>query len=108
MSRQTPTRGEPSEVLEDRGQVLEPMSEIGSLTGGVLQQHLRARRVDAPASSCDSPSAISRKPVLLSAGRVGAGMHDEAVEPERFGPIQFLAERRNRLRAQRRRGRRRD
>ena len=72
--------------IEDGRQVLEAVSEIGPLAGGVLEQHhrpcARPLREQRPIAS-----PIRRSPSCFRPGRVRARVHDETVESERLGPV---------------------
>ena len=60
VSRQTPTRRDPSQVRDDRGEVLEAMAERATLAGRVFEQHHRLRRGGLALNATRIASAISR------------------------------------------------
>ena len=79
------------------------MSEVGALAGCVFEQHLRPGARPGGKESRER-LADQLQSVFLGSVGIRAGMHDEPVESERFGAVEFLAKGGNRLRAQRRRG----
>src|SRR5258705_11327764 len=79
------------------------MSEVGALAGRVFEQHLRPG-AGTGGKELRERLADQLQSVLLGSVRIRAGVHDEPVESERFGAVEFLAKGGNRLRAQRRRG----
>ena len=103
MSRQTPTRRVRPTLADDGRQMLESVAEVRALSRRVLEQDADAR----PLPGRKEPAQRLRDEVkTLGLRRVRSRMHDEPVEAERVGPIELLAERRDRLRAQRGVGRR--
>ena len=89
-----------AEQVDDLGEVLEAMPEIRALAGGVLEQDPRPavgpRRQDLGEAVGDQ-----LQPALLGPRRVGAGVHHQAVQSERLGAIELVAERVDRSPAQR-------
>src|SRR6476620_4424439 len=79
------------------------MSEVGALAGRVFEQHFRAG-AGTGGKELRERLADQLQSVLLSSVRIRAGMHDEPVESERFGAVEFLAKGGDRLRAERRPG----
>ena len=86
------------------GEVLEPVAEVGALPGGVLEQdHAAAARGRVAQQLRASPSAISRSPSSSVPVVYEPGCMTRPSQAERLGAIELLAERRDRLLAQRRR-----
>ena len=87
------------QAIDDLGEVLEPVAEIRALTGRVLQQYpglyVGTFGKELTQGFGDQPETIG-----LRAAGVRTGVHDEAVQTKRIGAIQFLAQRRDRLRTQ--------
>ena len=84
-------RRSPEEV-DDPREVLEAMSQVGALSRGVFEQDLRL----AGPTRCEQLGeavADQDQAAVFGAGRVGARMHDETVQPQRLGAIQLVAER---------------
>jgi hypothetical protein len=79
------------QVVDDRGQMFEAVSESSSLARGVFKQHHRA-----PAWPCGKRVTDRRgdepQRVLIAARRARAGMDDDAEEAERVGAIELVDE----------------
>src|ERR1041385_164686 len=82
----------PAEQIDDLREMFEPVAEIGALAGRVFEEQPRPaawpRREDLGEAVRDQPQTTR-----LRSRRIRPRMHDEAVESERFGAVQLLAER---------------
>src|SRR6185503_4414067 len=92
-----------AEQVDDLGEVLEAMPEVRALASGVLEQDPRAA---AGSRRQDLGKAVGNQPQSARLGprRVGARVHYQAIESERLGAIELVAERVDRSPAQRRIG----
>jgi hypothetical protein len=98
----TDTRGS-IEMFEDRREVLESVSQIRPLAGGVLEEDHRLGVWPRPEQPVDGPRN-EFEALRLAPGRVGPGVHDQALETKGVRAIQLGTQGVDRLRPQRRVG----